>query len=476
MAARRALSWISPVVAVAVAASAAAIARGEAAPRQNLIVISSDDHRWDGFGAAGHPALRTPNLDRLAAEGIHFRQATVHVSQCLPVRGSLLTGLPAHAHGAYSHHHRAPGSSRPDSFSELPTVPSLLAAAGYRTVLIGKWHLDPDPWRVGFNRTGTWLPGGGGPYESPKLLRGESREPVTIPGFTQEIFADEAVAFLTGAEARAQPFMLWLAFTAPHAPFEPNPDRIRALYRGTPAAALRPPGFPAEIAANDWLHYSEAVSHLDEQVGRVLEALERGGHAESSVVVFFGDNGHMMGERGVGVEGAAGKVVPYEGSVRIPMIVRAPGRQRVAGASDLAVSTLDLPPTLLALAGVPVPSHWPGRDLAPALESRSAPGFEEAWSEWADDASRQFGALAHRLVRTPTHKLIVWKDAARPDELYDLIGDPHELTNLAGTRAAAAIEADLRARLARWLDRTADPAREWPQLAPATTVAPHASE
>lgn len=451
-------TWAASATAVVGAATAGVNAR------PNLVVISSDDHRWDGLGAAGHPTIQTPHLDRLARIGVHFRQATVNVSQCLPVRGSLLTGLPAHAHGAYSHHHRAPEASRPESFSDLPTVPSLLAGAGYRTVLIGKWHLDSDPWRVGFDRTGTWLPAGAGPYESPLLHRGESREPVTVPGFTQEIFAGEAVEFLTSEAARERPFLLWLAFTAPHAPFEPNPERIRALYRGIPPGDLRPPGFPSDIPGNDWLHYAEAVSHLDEQVGRVLDAIERGGLAESTVLVFLGDNGHMMGERGVGVSGAAGKVVPYEASVRIPMIVWAPGRQGARGGSDLAVSTLDLPPTLLALAGVGIPPGWPGRDLTPALSDLAAAGFEEAWSEWADEVSPQFGGLAHRLIRTPSYKLIVWRDAGRPDELYDLAADPRELDNLAGRPEAAAVEARLRERLAHWLERTADPARTWPKL------------
>jgi len=443
---------------------AAPVAKASPAP-PNLILVSSDDHRWDGLGAAGNPTIQTPHLDRLANVGVYYRQATVNVSQCLPVRASLLTGLAAHSHGAYSVFYRSPEAERPEAFADLPTLPSRLAAAGYQTLLVGKWHLDSDPWRVGFQRTGTWLQGGGSEFLDPELSRGESRELVSTRGYTQEIFADEAVEFLTSAEARARPFFLWLAFTAPHAPFGPNPERIQALYRGIAPEDLRPPGFPSDVDDNDWLHYAEAVSHFDEQLGRVLAALEGAGLAESTVVAFLGDNGHMMGERGVGSRGAAGKVVPYEGSVRIPMILWAPGRQQVRGASDLAVSSLDLPPTLLSLAGVEVPSSWPGRDLSPTLGDLAATGFEEAYSEWADDQSNRFGRFAHRMIRTPAYKLIVWEDAARPDELYDLIADPHERTNLRGRPEAAAIEADLRARLARWLDRTSDPARRWPKLA-----------
>ncbi|HEX6201075.1 MAG TPA: sulfatase-like hydrolase/transferase, partial [Thermoanaerobaculia bacterium] len=387
---------------------------------------------------------------------------------------TLLTGLPAHAHGAYSHHYQEPAAAKPDSFSGLPTVPGILRDAGYATVLVGKWHLASDPWRVGFTDVRTWLVSGGEAYEDPRLSRGATREGVVVRGFTQEIFADSAVEFLESEAAKSRPFLLWLAFTAPHAPFHPNPERIETLYRETPAAELPPPGFPTGIPTGDWRHYYEAVSHLDEQVGRVIAALEKAGLARSTVVVFLGDNGFMMGERGIGATGAAGKVVPYESSIRVPLIVRAPGLQGFSGASERLVSALDLPPTMLELAGLEAPEDWPGRSLLPALESREAPGFDDAFSEWADEHSGPFGHLAHRLVRTRDHKLIVWKDPERPNELYALRSDPREEENLAGRPGTEAVEADLTTRLRAWLERTADPALGWPKLtavpqAPAAT-------
>ena len=430
----------------------------------NIVLITSDDHRWDALGAAGNPAVRTPVLDALAREGVHFEQATVSVSQCLPVRASLLTGLAAHTHGAYSHHHQAPEAAQPGAFSALPTVPGLLRDAGYATVLVGKWHLSSDPWRVGFSDVRTWLPTGGELFRDPRLSRGESREREVVHGFTQEIFADSAIDFLGSEAAQGRPFLLWLAFTAPHAPFAPNPERIEALYRDAPDAELPPPGFPAGIQSGDWRSYYAAVSHLDEQVGRVLAALPAAGLDRSTVVVFLGDNGFMMGERGIGATGAAGKVVPYESSIRVPLIVRAPGLQGFSGASELLVSALDLPPTLVELAGLEPPAAWPGRSLLPALRSREAQGFDDAFSEWADEKSQRFGHLAHRLVRTRDHKLIVWKDPDRPNELYAWRSDPREERNLAGRPGTAALEADLLRRLRTWLEKTADPARHWPKL------------
>ncbi|MFP5288699.1 MAG: sulfatase, partial [Thermoanaerobaculia bacterium] len=400
----------------------------ETAARPNIVFITSDDHRWDALGAAGNPAIHTPALDRLAAQGIWFRQATTHVSQCLPVRATLLTGLTAHQHGALSHQNQRPEAMRPDAFQSLPTVPGLLREAGYRTLLVGKWHLSADPWRSGFSEVRTWITGGGAEYRDPELARGNSRELAEVKGFTQQILADDALAFLRGPAAREKPFFLWLAFTAPHVPLEPNSPESQKLYAGKSDAELLPPGFPRNLPPNDWRLYYEAVSDLDRQVGRVVAALEETGLAESTVVVFLGDNGFMMGQRGIGNRGEPGKVVPYEGSIRVPLILWAPGRKDLAGTSDLPASSLDVPVTLVELAGIRPPAAWPGRDLLGALRRDPKAGLEEAFSEWADEKNQRFGA--YRLVRTPRHKLILWKDPAKSGELYDRSADPAEERNL----------------------------------------------
>jgi arylsulfatase A-like enzyme len=341
-----------------------------------------------------------------------------------------------------------------DGFRGLPTLPGLLRQAGYTTVLTGKWHPRPDPWNCGFSEVRVWLPGGG-PYRNPPLARGRSRALKEVPGYTQEIFANDAVAFLKSDEATKRPFFLWLAFTAPHGPHRPTPPRVEKLYEGKTAADLLPPGFPRDVTGAPWKIYYEATSHLDEQVGRVLEALRERKLDEKTVVVFLGDNGYMMGERGWN-----GKVIPYDGSVRVPLLLRGPG-VALKGASDVPVSSLDLPPTLLRLAGLAPPKEWPGRDLTPLLRGAKDHGITEAVCEWADDRSSQFGHLAYRLVRTPRHKLIVWQKAGKPDELYDLEADPRETKNRMDDPALAKMRDDLRKRLQAWMDRTDDPARAW---------------
>lgn len=442
-----------------------ALASPTVSARPNFVVVLSDDHRWDALGAAGNPAVITPVMDGMVRDGVYFRQATASVSQCHPVRASLLTGLPTYRHGVYSVQFQAPGVA--ETLCRRPTVASLLRDAGYRTVVVGKWHLPPPPWKCGFDEARTWLPDGTADYHDPEMIHGISDELETVAGFTQEIFADDAVDFLRGYAAdtadtaRSGPFLLWLGFTAPHFPYEPNPERIEALYAGRSDEDLLPPGFPRDVQANDWRHYNESVSHLDEQLGRVLAALQETGLAERTVVVLLGDNGYMMGERGMGGPGskANGKQVPYESSLRVPFILSGPGLPQ-ALVSDLPVSSMDLPPTLLSLAGLPVPDSWPGRDLIAALAGKLE--VREAFAEWSDEESERFGGLAYRVVRTPAHKLIVWKDPARGEELYDLMADPAEARNLAADPAAGEVLRDLRSRLLVWMQRNEDPALAWP--------------
>lgn len=455
---RRTILVLAVLSSLTLAPFAAAESVAEVKP--NIIFITSDDHRWDALGAAGNPAIHTPVLDRLAAQGRYFRQATTHVAQCLPARTTLVTGLTAHQHGAYSHQNQRPDAKKPDALQNLPTVPGLLRGAGYRTVLIGKWHLEADPWLSGFSDVRTWLLGGGGEYHDPDLAHGNSRKLSKVMGNTQQIFADDAVGFLRSPAAREKPFLLWLAFTAPHVPMEPNSPESQKLYAGKSDADLLPPGFPKNVPVNEWRHYYEAVSDLDRQVGRIVAALEENDQlAHHTILVFLGDNGFMMGQRGVGNKDQPGKVVPYEGSIRVPLIVWSPYWKELAGTTDVPASSLDVPVTLIQMARIQPPASWPGRDLLGKLHNPARPDPEDAFTEWADEDNQRFGA--YRLVRTPRHKLIVWKDPKKPAELYDLTADPAEEVNLYERPEAREVRGDLEARLRAWMEKTQDPARQW---------------
>jgi len=435
--------------------------------RPNIVFIISDDHRWDALGAAGNPKIKTPVLDKLAREGVYFRQATIHVSQCAPSRATLLTGLSPHQNGYYSNNFLRSDMQWADRFT-VPTMPGLLRQAGYQTVLVGKWHLATDPWLTGFSDVRTWLPEGAASYVDSRLAKGNSRKKEKTKGFTNGIFADDAVEFLGSAAAKEKPFFLWLASTIPHSPYQPNPSHIEHLYEGEATADLLPPGFPpdtpvelslegspADTAKPGLAKYYESVSYLDEIVGRVLATLEKQGLADNTIVVFLGDNGLMAGSRGV-----RGKIVPWEESVRVPFIIRAPKFAAVKGRSDVPVSSLDIPATILALAGVSQPKDWNGRDLRPVLNGSKKHGIDYAIGEWADTEG-PFRNYTHRLVRTPRYKLVRWDKPDKPDELYDLIADPHETKNMAGKPLMRPVRDQLLRRLNAWMARTNDPARFW---------------
>jgi N-acetylglucosamine-6-sulfatase len=430
--------------------------------RPNIVFIISDDHRWDMVGIAGNEKVDTPNLDRMGREGVYFRQGTVVVPQCSPNRAAMLTGRVPHQTGWLSNQYQEERANGKEGLKG-PFLPAVLQAAGYHTALVGKWHLQVEPWETGFGEVRTWMPGGSGKYKDVPLARGNSRERAVREGFTNLVFADDAVAFMKERKEKADgPFFLWLALTAPHAPYRPNPDEITRRYEGKTRKELLPPGFPPGTAnPGNFPAYYEAVTVADRAAGRVLDAVDALGLADDTVVVFMGDNGYMMGSRGVGEKGAAGKVVPYEESVRVPFIVKAPKGLATPGrVSAAAVSSIDLPVMFARLAGAEPPAEWAGRDMRPALVEEKPAGFDEAFVEWADTKSEEFGDLAYRQVRTPAHKLIVWEKAGKGPELYDLAKDPHEGKNVYGEAGYADVRQRLEGRLKAWRERTADPSLE----------------
>jgi uncharacterized sulfatase len=449
------------LIACACAVSAAASwAVGAEAARPNIVFIISDDHRWDALGAAGNKAIHTPNLDRLAKQGTYFRQGTVFIPQCSPVRASLITGLPPHENGHYSNQSRRKDIVDPDGLRQYPTLPGLLKSAGYRTVLVGKWHLSAEPWNSGFSDIRIWLPGGSGKYrDNSQLARGNARESANIPGYVNEVFGKDAAAFISSDAAKEKPFLLWLALTAPHTPLTPNPEEIQKLYEGKSDKELWPPSLPKQAEPRRLKDYYEAVTMADRQVGHVLTALEKQELMANTIVVFMGDNGWLMGSRDLNRQKTyQGKVYPYDDSIRVPFLMHVPGKNM--GTSDACVSSMDLPPTFLKAAGVSAPANWPGREML-ALLSGDAEGFDHAVCEFPDSKNSKFGDVNYRLIRTPTHKLIDWADPQRADEFYDLASDPEEKKNLIDAPDAQTKRQALRGKLVDWMKKTDDPALQW---------------
>jgi len=410
----------------------------------NVVVILADDHRHDFAGHAGHPFVRTPSLDRLAAEGVRFENAFVTSSLCSPSRASLLTGLQPLRHGVRNNF--TPWDPGHRTFFEY------LSRVGYRTAFVGKWHMPgglPDLRGVDHFVTFT-VRAGQGVYEHCPLVVDGRPEPSRQRYIAREL-TDRALDWLDAH--RDEPFVLYLSHKNVHAPFTPDP-REAGRHAGTPVPL--PPGAPHSFFAltdGQYAHgmlrpierivrrYAEAVESMDREIGRVLARLDQLGLADRTLVLYTSDNGYLFGEHGL-----VDKRWPHEPSIRVPWLVRYPPLQRAAGASvERMVLNLDLAPSLLDLAGVAVPDTMQGRSLLPLLADPEAPWRDAFDYDYVFEPP--FPVPTVRAVRTDRHKYAAYD--GRPPELYDLARDPAERENRAGDPAFGPLEAALRDRLAR---------------------------
>ena len=408
------------------------------APRPNLIVITSDDHHYQCLGAAGNPHIATPNLDRLASRGVDFTHGIVSTSQCCPSRGILLSGLETYQSGLMSNGYKA---FKPDLG---PTVVEQLRRAGYATHLVGKWHITNSPATCGFSHAPLWLRGGSSKYIDPELRRGLDGEDEAVPGHITELFSNTAIDVIRGA---TQPYLMWLAYNAPHTPYTVV-DGFR------PKSPQPPPVHPKDAAEFDWSTYYAVISHLDAHLGRVIKSIEQAGQWENTLVVFLGDNGFLCGTKGLD-----GKVHPWEESLRVPYIVSG-GAVKARGKNNSPVASIDIPATLLDYAGVRPAYALSGGSLRPELTGRPS-RRQHSFAVWNDGrpeglATRQ-AVEPYRVVRSRTHKLIVWESGKQA--LYEIDGDPGETNNLFSKRQQLAVE--LRKVLARRMRTTNDPALGW---------------
>lgn len=433
---------------------------GNAPEKPNIILMISDDHRWDGLGIAGNKYIKTPNLDRMAREGQWYREATIQVPTCTASRASILTGLPPSEHGFYSNNWQRADVLNPHGFDKYEVLPEQLQQAGYHTAFAGKWHLSADPWLVGFETIKHWMLPGAGPYRNPKLATGRSRETRVTNGYTQTIFANDALEILDAKASgeTTQPLFLWLAFTAPHDRFGPNPKPFDGMYDNKTASELAPETFHGDPNARDkgetWKKYYEAISALDAEVGRVMDKVRNSSLSTNTLVVFIGDNGFMMGARNMW-----GKYVPYEGALRVPMIAWGPDRIVGAKGSTVtaAANSIDLPPTFVKLAGGTPPGSWVGRDITAVLKDGKPHDITWAVSQYPDHKSPMEHVKAYRVIRTPEYKLIHFHpDSGQGHELYDLKKDPAEKNNLYGKPQVAEVQKSLEKRLGEFRQKSGD--------------------
>lgn len=414
---------------------------GGSAPRRppNVLFVLTDDHRHDALGCAGHPWLDTPNLDRIAAEGVRFSDAFVTTSLCSPSRASFLSGQFAHEHGVC-------GNEENDLPASTPTFATELQSAGYRTGFIGKWHqarlARPRP---GFERWEAF--GRQGEYHR-NTWNVNGRWELSTEYVTDDI-TGRAERFL--AEQDERPFLLMVSHKAVHAPFEPAP-RHADLYRDVRLQPATEPGDRLELKP-DWggrraatdtraliRDYARTLAAVDESMGRLLETLRLQNRLDDTVIVYAGDNGYLLGEHG----GLLDKRAAYEESIRIPLLIRYPRLFEPGGVCRRMVLNLDVAPTIVGLAGLPPPATMRGLDLA-AL-ARAETGRDAFLYEYFAELGTVPTTVA---LRTPDYKYVTYPDDPElTRELYDLRADPGELVN----RIDDPDLAEVRQRLARRLE------------------------
>ncbi len=409
------------------------------ARRPNILFILSDDHRWDALSHVGHPAARTPNLDRLAREGVLFENAFCTTSLCSPSRASFLTGMYAHTHGVRNN--MTPWNNAHVTFLEM------LHGAGYETGYVGKWHMPGGfPKLRGLDRFVTFtVDGGQGRYFNCPLIV-DGQEVASRKEYITEELTDYALEFL-GRE-RERPFCLYLSHKAVHLQFFP-PKELDGLYDDVELELPREADswvgltngnfYPRPLAAM-YRDYLECLLAMDQQIGRVLDRLDELGLGDDTIVIYAGDNGFFWGEHHF-----TDKRWPYEESIRIPLIVRHPEAIRDAGrrASQMVLN-IDLAPTLLDVAGLRSPESMDGESFAPILMDQNTRGREAWLYEYFMDYP--YAVPETRAVGTERHKYIEYEGERGP-ELFDLVADPREMKNLYGTPEGRALLPELKQAL-----------------------------
>ena len=418
--------------------------------RPNVIFVLSDDHRFDfmGFHPDGPEFLETPNMDRMAAQGAHVENAFVSTSLCSPSRASILTGQ-------YMHRHRVVDNQRPVPPGTV-FFPQYLQKAGYTTAFVGKWHMghEHDDPRPGFDH---WVSfAGQGTYFDP-VLNVDGRRG-KVEGYVADVLTDQALRWLAEGRDKDKPFFLYLSHKSVHYPFTPAPRHL-GRYKDKPI------DYPETMANTErnyqtqphWVRerrysihgidhmqtgpfdkdpvpdfddlyhrYCETVHGLDENLGRVLDWLDRTGLSRNTLVIYMGDNGFELGEHGF-----YDKRDAFEESIRVPMLAYAPGRIKPGTKVTEMVQNIDVAPTILEACGVepPAEARIDGRSFLPLLRGEAIPWrdhilYEYHW-EWNFPATPTTFA-----IRTDRYKYIFYHGLWDHNGFYDLATDPHERHNL----------------------------------------------
>ncbi|HJN11402.1 MAG TPA: sulfatase [Pirellulaceae bacterium] len=431
-----------------------------AADRPNILFIMADDHNQAAMSCYDdrfHGILKTPNLDRLAGQGMRFNHMTATTAICSPSRASLLTGKLGHLSGFYRNGDTFNGAQQ--------TFPRLLQKAGYETAIVGKWHLRSQP--TGFDYYNI-MNGHGRFYDCP--LKGSSRKwlpgnkgAVVHKGYLTDVITNVSIQWLKHRE-KNKPFCLMVHHKAPHGPHDPaprhktlfndvtipEPDTLLDDYAGRVPQQIerelgssrmllcRYPQYRQEVAKAREMGrekgtrfmfqiymkgYLRLVASLDENIGRLLDHLDQSGLSDNTIVIYTSDNGFFNGEHGL-----FNKMWMYEPSLHLPLLVRWPGSVKPGSVNDDLLSMIDVAPTLLDIAGAPIPRDLQGRSFKPLLAGETPADWRKGvYHEYRAD----YNVPTSYGIRTKDAKLIRYPNLDRW-EFFDLKTDKAEMVNLYG--------------------------------------------
>jgi N-acetylglucosamine-6-sulfatase len=427
-------------------------AEAESSQHPDVVFILLDDLRWDGLSYQGHPYVETPHIDKLREAGASMENAFCSTSICCPSRATFMTGTYANRHGVIDNE---TSEYNPDV---TPPLTKYLQEAGYKTAMIGKWHMghSAEP-RAYFDHWVSFK--GQGKYNDVEVnINGEK---VQWTGYTTDLLTDEAIRFI-GEQPKDRPYFCMLSHKAVHEPFSPAPRHKDAFgkdqtdiepeswssdFKGKPdwhrrqrsrdvrwnyrTRDVEAENLPERVAAEPWkegqkkyIQQFRCLAAVDDGVGRLVDALKKRGTLDNTLIIFTSDNGYFHGEHR-----RWDKRLAMEESLRIPMVIAYPGRIDRGDTVTELVSNVDFAPTVLDYAGIDIPELMQGRSMRPLFEEKTADWRESVFYEYWVDLVHSIPTMT--AVRTDQYKLIQYPEIEDLDELYDLKADPHEMNNLA---------------------------------------------
>lgn len=422
--------------------------RGQKPP--NILFIMSDDHAAHAISCYGSRINQTPNLDRLAAEGMRFDNCFCTNGICAPSRASILTGKYNHLNGMLDNKLEFDGSQ--------PTLPKLLKPVGYRTAMIGKWHLKSEPTGFDYYKI---VPGQGKYFNPDFQVKETWPETVTESGYVTDVITEEAIQYMQNADRR-QPFLVMCHHKAPHRPWQPHPKHWKQFrnrkipepptlfddYEGKADAVKN-----AEMTLEHHMHpldtggisppeglkgkelirwryqlymrnYLACIASIDENIGRILDFLKESKLEQNTILVYTSDQGFFLGDHGW-----FDKRFMYEESLRMPLIIRYPGVVPKGSVSKEMVLNVDFAPTFLDFAGVDIPADMQGESFRKILRGRTPHHWRQAMYYHYYEYPAWHMVDAHYGIRTQRYKLIHYYGYTDEWEFFDLKNDPRELKN-----------------------------------------------